>query len=316
MNTLGIVNDERFKQHGTGPGHPERAERLDAVNAGIENAGAAEHRVNITPAPIIDPLLLRVHTAAYLTHVESACRQAWPYIDSPDCPISPESWDIARLAAGGVVKAARLVAEGEIKRAFCAVRPPGHHAEADRAAGFCLFNNVAVAARALQDEHKVERLLILDFDVHHGNGTQHTFERDPSVLYVSLHGHPHYLYPHTGHEEETGMDAGRGYTLNIPLMPETTDEQFRAAFEGRVIPEIERYAPQFFIISAGFDGHVDDPLGNLRLTDEVFTWVSDVLVQLADRLAGGRLLSVLEGGYNLGVLERCVAGHVARLARP
>jgi len=311
MNMLGILQDDHYRQHDTGHGHPERPERLEAVKAGIAGSGMLDGATLIEPAPITDQQLLRVHTATYLRNVESACRQAWPYIDSPDCPISPESWDIARLAAGGVVRACRLVADGELRRAFCAVRPPGH--QADRAAGFCLFNNVAVAARVLQDFYGIERLAIIDFDVHHGNGTQNTFYQDPSVLYVSLHGHPLYLYPHTGYEEETGDGPGRGYTLNIALRPGTNDDEYRELVRTRVIPELQRYAPQFFLLSAGFDAHAEDPLGNLRLTDDTFAWLTDTLVRVADQLADGRVVSVLEGGYNLAVLERCVAEHVRRL---
>ncbi|MBN2447071.1 MAG: histone deacetylase [Phycisphaerae bacterium] len=315
MSKLGILHDARYKQHITEEDHPERPVRLDAIKAAIDALDLPEPYTPIEPVLMTEQQLQRVHSASYLTHVESACRQGWPNIDSPDCPISPESWDIARLAAGGTVKAARLVAEGELRRAFCAVRPPGHHAETDRAAGFCLFNNIALAARTLQDAYGYERILILDFDVHHGNGTQHTFEHDPSVLYISLHGHPLYLYPHTGYEDETGEGPGRGYTVNIPLMPGTDDDAYRAAFRGRIIPEIERYAPQFFLISTGFDAHIDDPLGNLNLTDETFAWISETLVQLADRLARGRLVSVLEGGYNLAVLERCVGEHLRILGK-
>ena len=314
MQTLGILSDPRFRKHHTGPGHPERPERLDAVERALAASGVSDTAVPLKPRLINEHQLTRVHSATYLQHLEGACRQAWPYVDSPDCPISPETWDIARLAAGGVVWAARQVADGAVRRAFCAVRPPGHHAEADRAAGFCFMNNVALAARVLQDAYDVDRILILDFDVHHGNGTQHAFEQDPGVLYISLHGHPAYLFPHTGFEEETGQGPGRGYTLNVALAPEADDDVFRQAFESRVVPEIERYAPQFFIVSAGYDGHTDDPLGNLRLSDDTFAWMDDALVRLADRLCGGKLISVLEGGYNLDVLERCVAAHVRRLA--
>ena len=315
MSKLGILYDERYKQHITEEDHAERPARLDAIRAAADAHDLIQPSTRIEPVLMTEQQLQRVHSASYLTRLESACRQAWPTIDSPDCPISPESWHVARLAAGGTAKAARLVAEGELRRAFCAIRPPGHHAEIDCAAGFCLFNNVALAARMLQDAHGYERILILDFDVHHGNGTQHIFEYDPSVLYVSLHGHPLHLYPHTGYEEETGEGPGRGYTINIPLMPDTDDDAYRAAFSQRIVPEIERYAPQFFLISSGFDAHMDDPLGNLGLTDGAFAWITETLVTLADRLAGGRLVSVLEGGYNLGVLERCVGEHLRILGK-
>jgi acetoin utilization deacetylase AcuC-like enzyme len=234
-------------------------------------------------------------------------------VDVPDCAIGPETYSIARLAAGGVVNAARAIANGEVKRAFCAVRPPGHHAERDRAMGFCFFNNIALAAYTLKDEFDIQRLLILDWDVHHCNGTQNAFLVDPSVQVISLHGHPNYLYPGTGFEEETGIEAGRGYTMNIPFMPGAGDDDFHKAFKQRIIPAIGRFAPQVILLSVGFDAHVDDPIGNLALSDEVYDWMTEVMLELADKHCDGRLLSVLEGGYNLDVLRRCVTQHVKLL---
>ena len=314
MTTCGILLDERFKRHTTGHGHPERPERLDAVREGLAEAGLLETCVRIEPVPLAETLIQRVHARDYLVRLDAACRQAYPYIDVPDSAIGPESYEIAKLAAGGVVKATRMVAGGELKRAFCAVRPPGHHAERDRSMGFCLLNNVALAAYALKDELQADRILILDWDVHHCNGTQHTFYHDPSVLVISLHGHPNYLYPGTGWEEETGEDRGRGYTMNIPFLPAATDEMYRRAFHDRVIPAIGRFAPQFVLLSVGYDAHGDDPLGNLDLTDEAFAWMTETMIGLAEAHADGRIVSVLEGGYNLGVLKRCAAEHVRLLA--
>ncbi|MFH1747844.1 MAG: histone deacetylase [Planctomycetota bacterium] len=313
MNTAGILLDERFKRHTTDPGHPEKPERLDAVQAALDSSGILEKCTLLEPVPLSDALIQLIHAHDYLVRLDAACRQAYPYIDVPDCSIGPESYDIAKLAAGGVVKAARLVAGGDLKRAFCAVRPPGHHAEHDRAMGFCLLNNIALAAAVVKSEFNLDRLLILDWDVHHGNGTQHTFDADPSVLFISLHGHPNYLFPGTGFEDETGVEAGRGYTMNIPMMPGATDEDYREAFRTRIIPAVGRFAPQMFLISAGFDGHTDDPVGNLALTDVIYRWMMETVLELADAHAEGRVLSVLEGGYNLDVLGRCVAEHVRLL---
>ncbi len=314
MSTTGILIDERFRRHATGEGHPEAPARLTVIHDALQAAGLLESCPRIPATPASDADIQRVHTHDYLVRLDAACRQGYPYIDVPDSAICPESYEIAKLAAGGVIEAARRVARGELQRAFCAVRPPGHHAERDRSLGFCLLNNVAIAASVVREEFKLDRLLVLDFDVHHGNGTQHAFDADPSVLVISLHGHPNYLYPHTGYEEEMGVGPGRGYTMNIPFLPGATDEDYRRAFDERIIPAVGRFAPQFVFISAGFDAHVDDPLGNLDLTDAIYAWMTRTIVELAERHARGRVVSVLEGGYDPGVLARCVPEHVRRLA--
>lgn len=311
--STGILIDDRFRRHATGDGHPESPARLQVIQDALAETGVLETCTRLEPVPAAEGVIQYVHTHAYLTRLDAACRQGYPYIDVPDSAICPESYDIARLAAGGVIEAARTVARGDLRRAFCAVRPPGHHAEADRSLGFCMLNNVAIAVCTVRAEFKLDRLLVLDFDVHHGNGTQHAFEADPSVLVISLHGHPNYLYPGTGFEEETGVGPGRGYTMNIPFLPGATDEDYRTAFRNRVIPAVGRFAPQMIFVSAGFDAHRDDPIGNLALTDEIFGWMTATLVELAERHAQGRLLSVLEGGYDAGVLSRCVPEHVRRL---
>ncbi|MGD8450613.1 MAG: histone deacetylase [Phycisphaerae bacterium] len=313
MSSTGILLDDRFKRHSTGQGHPERPERLTAIEQGLSGAGLLESCTRIEPALIPEGLLQCVHTHDYLTRLDAACRQAYPYIDVPDSAIGPESYEIARLAAGGTVKAARLIAGGDLKRAFCAVRPPGHHAEIDRSLGFCLLNNPALAASVLRDEFSIDRLLVLDWDVHHCNGTQNVFAADPRVLVISVHGHPTYLYPGTGYENEVGVDRGRGYTINIPMLPGARDEDFQAAFRQRIVPAVGRFAPQFVLLSVGYDAHVDDPIGNLSLSDEIFGWMTEVALELADRHAEGRVLSILEGGYNLDVLRRCIVEHVRLL---
>ncbi len=313
MSKTGILLDERFRRHATGDGHADSPERLAAIDEGLTAAGLYDTCERIEPVPASEAVIQLIHTHDYLTRLDAACRQGYPYIDVPDCAICPESYEIACLAAGGVIDAARQVARGDLRRTFCAVRPPGHHAERHRALGFCLMNNIALAAQVLKTEFKFSRLLILDFDVHHGNGTQHAFDADPAVLFISLHGHPHYLYPGTGFEEEVGVDAGHGYTMNIPFLPGATDDDYRAAFTGRILPAVGRFAPQMILVSAGFDAHVDDPVGNLALTDEIYTWMTERIVELADRHAQGRVVSVLEGGYNHAVLSRCVAEHVRGL---
>jgi acetoin utilization deacetylase AcuC-like enzyme len=314
MSSTGILLDDRFKRHMTGHGHPERPERLDAIKEGLLAAGLMQSCPHIEPTPLSEALIQRVHTRDYLVRLDAACRQGYPYIDVPDCAIGPESYDIAKLAAGGVVKAARLIASGELQGAFCAVRPPGHHAERDRSMGFCLLNNIALAAHALKDEFHIDRILILDWDVHHCNGTQHAFDADPGVLVISLHGHPNYMYPGTGYEEEVGVGPGHGYTMNIPMLPGSGDDEYRQAFKERIVPAVGRYAPQMILLSVGYDAHADDPLGNLALSDEIFAWMTEAALELARAHSDGRLMSVLEGGYNLGVLNRCVTEHVRLLA--
>ena len=313
MPNTGILIDERFRRHATGDGHPESPNRLAVIQDGLADAGLLKTCPRIEAVPASDIVIQNVHTHDYLTRLDAACRQGYPYIDVPDSAICPESYDIARLAAGGVLEAARKVAGGELNRAFCAVRPPGHHAERDRSMGFCLLNNIAIAACVLKQEFKLDRLAIIDFDVHHGNGTQHTFDADPSVLFISLHAHPNYMYPGTGAEDEVGIGPGQGYTMNIPFMPGATDDDYREAFKNRIVPAVGRFAPQMILVCAGFDGHTDDPLGNLALSDEIFGWMTQVIVELAERHARGRVLSVLEGGYDSGVLYRCVPEHVRRL---
>jgi acetoin utilization deacetylase AcuC-like enzyme len=313
MKSFALVHDERFKLHDTGYGHPERAERLEAVDAGLQDSGLLSEAVRIDPEPIDPALLERRHDRDYIERFERACREGIPIIDVPDSAISPESYEIALLAAGATVKAARQVASGAVRRAFCAIRPPGHHAEHDHSMGFCMFNNVALATDAVRRENGLERVLILDWDIHHGNGTQHAFYADPSVMYISLHGHPEYLYPGTGFPEEIGYGDGRGTTLNIPFYPGASDDDYREAFKSQAFPAMRAFEPQMIIVSNGFDPHRDDPIGNVTLSDAMFAEMLERVLEIADRYAEGRVLSVLEGGYNLEVIRRCVADHARML---
>lgn len=310
MSHVGILFDPRYKDHSTGNGHPERPARLDAVASALEWSGFLAGSPRIEAEPLEETTIEQVHKPEYVRRVKAACEAGRAFVDSPDSAVCSASYEIARLAAGGVVQAVRQVATGKLIRAFCAVRPPGHHAEFDRSMGFCLFNNVALAAHVLKRDFGLQRVLVLDWDVHHGNGTQHLFETDPQIYFVSLHGHPDTLYPGTGYEYERGVGPGEGFTLNVPIAPGTSDSRYCRAFEEKVLPEIERFAPEFVLLSAGFDAHADDPLGNLSLSDESFGWMLRQVLQLANRHAGGRVVSVMEGGYNLEVLRRCVAEHV------
>lgn len=313
MATTGLALDERFQHHATGPDHPERPERLVSIAARLTQSGLVETCKRVAVSPIDMAHVMRVHDKAYVDRLAQACRDRERYIDVPDSAICCESYDIARLAAGAVVNAVDDVMSERLDNAFCAVRPPGHHAERNRSMGFCLFNNIAVAARHLIDDRGLSRILILDWDVHHGNGTQHTFEDDPRVLYVSLHGHPGVVYPGTGYPEERGRGDGEGFTINIPMLPPSGDAQYRRAFAETILPAVQNFDPQFVLLSAGFDAHRLDPLAPIELETESFGWMTDAMVEVARHHCDGKLVSVLEGGYHLDALADCVALHVGRL---
>jgi acetoin utilization deacetylase AcuC-like enzyme len=307
---VGLIQDAEFLRHETGD-HPEAPARLEAVRRRLEAAGISSAAASAEPRAAERAELEAVHRAEFVDHVAWVCRAGLPLIDAADTAVCRVSYEVALLAAGaGLVAADRIVA-GEWRSAFAAVRPPGHHAEHAQAMGFCLFNNVAVAARYLQRRHGIGRVVILDWDVHHGNGTQHAFEEDPSVYYISLHQWP--FYPGTGAAWERGRGAGTGTTLNVPLPHGTTDRDYLKAFETKVLPEIDAYAPEFILISAGFDAHRDDPLGGMRLSDQAFVEMTRSVLDLARRHCEGRVLSLLEGGYDLDALARCVELHVAEL---
>jgi acetoin utilization deacetylase AcuC-like enzyme len=229
-------------------------------------------------------------------------------LDSPDTGIGPDSYEVALLSVGGVLTAIDKVMMGKISRVFCAVRPPGHHAEKGRAMGFCIFNNVAIGARYLQGKYSLERVLIIDWDTHHGNGTENAFWSDPTVFYISIHQYPH--YPGTGSRLEKGIEAGEGYTLNIPLPAGSGNKEYIEAFNELLVPAINTFSPQFILISAGFDAHQDDPLSGMLLTEDGFEEMTRIILQVAQEHCQGRIVSVLEGGYNLIALSRSVERHL------
>lgn len=313
MARTGLVQDARFQEHKTGPDHPERPERLAAIASRLASDGLSDACVSVEPATVDMAHVERVHQADYLRRLEEACRSGAAYIDVPDSAVCPASFDIAQLAVGSVLHAVDRVMAGELDNAFCAVRPPGHHAERHLSMGFCLFNNIAIAARYLLDHHGLSRVLIVDFDVHHGNGTQHLFEADPHVLFISLHGHPGIVYPGTGYAHERGVGEGVGFTINLPMLPPSSDDEWQQAFDKTVLPEAAKFAPEFVLISAGFDAHRRDPLAPLELETPVFGWMTDQLVQLASAHASGRLVSLLEGGYDLEALAASCSLHLSRL---
>ena len=291
--------------HDTGPGHAERPERLTAVTEALREAFADALDWQEAPCASRDQLL-RAHAPSLLQTVLETTTTQRLMLD-PDTVLSPDSAEAALRAAGAAIAAVDSVVAGEISRAFCAVRPPGHHATADTAMGFCLFNSVAVAALDALDAHGLARVAIIDFDVHHGNGTQAIFERDPRVLYLSSHQMP--LYPDTGFADERGV----GNILNAPLPPGAGSEAFRAAWETQLLPALNAFNPQLLLLSAGFDAHRRDPLAQLQLEADDYAWLTGQLVAIADRHAQGRIVSLLEGGYDLQALRECSVAHVGAL---
>ena len=309
MAATGFVFHPRCVEHDAGRGHPERPDRLRAIQARLTSSGLGSELDVREPRRASEEELARVHAREHVARVRAAAARGPCALDG-DTTVSALSFEAALRAAGGVLEACERVLAGEWKNAFCAVRPPGHHAERDEALGFCLFNNVAVAAAALR-AGGIARVAILDWDVHHGNGTQHTFERDGSVFYASLHQWP--LYPGTGAAGERGLGDGEGTTRNCPLPAGSGDAEWLGALEGVILPELEAFRPEFVLISAGFDAHRLDPLASTCLTERAYAEMSLRLLELAARTAQGRLVSVLEGGYHLEALASCVETHLGCL---
>jgi acetoin utilization deacetylase AcuC-like enzyme len=306
MTTL-LLSHPACLDHATPAGHPERADRLRAVKEVL-----SEERFNAlvrreAPQGSLD-LVTLCHNEDYVTALRHvAPDQGLVYLDG-DTSMSPGTWEAVMRGVGGAVAATEAVMNGEHSNAFVAVRPPGHHAETARPMGFCFFDNAAIAARHAQRKYGIARAAIVDFDVHHGNGTQEIFWSDKSVMYCSTHQMP--LFPGTG---ATGERGEHDTIVNAPLASEDGGAEFRAAFERRILPHLEKFAPELLIISAGFDAHYRDPLASLNLKAEDFRWVTRKLMDLADRSAGGRIVSVLEGGYDLQGLKESVAAHVTAL---
>jgi acetoin utilization deacetylase AcuC-like enzyme len=311
LRRIGLVLDPVFERHDTGRGHPEHPGRVARVRERLEERGTAAKCVKVPIAPATDAALLRVHDLQHIRRVEAACAGGERFIDSMDTAIGEESARIARLAAGSLVALCAEVAGSRLDGGLAVVRPPGHHAERDLAMGFCLFNNVAIAAAALRAESAIDRVLIVDWDVHHGNGTQHIFEEDPTVFFYSSHQMP--LYPGTGHATERGTGEGVGTTMNVPLRPGDGDDRFLGALTERLVPAMETFRPTFVLVSAGFDAHRADPLGGLDVSTEGFIEATKIVRGIADRFAGGRIVSTLEGGYDLEAMAASTAAHLEAL---
>ena len=313
MKRTGFLYDERYQHHKTGSFHPEVPERLAAVHKGISDAGLLPRLTLISARRAEMKWIEMVHDAGYIQRFETACRSNQSMFDSPDNQMSSQTYEVALLAVGGILEAVRMVMDGKLDNAFCAVRPPGHHAEADKAMGFCYFNNVAICARFLQKEYGIGRVGIVDFDVHHGNGTQHIFDQDPTVFYYSIHQHPSFAYPGTGREFENGSSLGHGFTKNSPVLPGQGDDEYKRLMERDLFPAFEEFKPEVILVSAGFDAHIKDDMSDMKLSTEGFSWIMQTVVALAECYSKGRLVSVLEGGYCLKQLPELAKNHVEAL---
>lgn len=306
MRRTGFLYDERFLQHLTGPDHPEAPERLELTYARLRDSGLIERLIPIAAQRADEAWIETVHTPEHIHKLRDACACGLTELEHPDNQICERTFEVAMLAVGGILEAARMLMEGRIDNAFCAVRPPGHHAETNRAMGFCYFNNVAIAARYLQRAWSIKSVAIIDFDVHHGNGTQQIFERDPTVFYYSIHEHPSFSFPGTGREFEVGKGEGLGTIMNNPVLPGQGDRKYRELMERNLFPELELFAPEVLLVSAGFDAHVDDDMSDMNLTTQGFAWIGKNLLEMADRYCDGRMITVLEGGYSLERLPELI----------
>jgi acetoin utilization deacetylase AcuC-like enzyme len=308
MATL-LLHHPAFADHRTAPGHPERPDRYRAVAAALSRP-QFDTLVREEAEPADLAATRYVHSNRYVDALEAARPEdGYVYLDGGDTMMEPSTWQTALRGVGATLQAVDGVLAGDAQNAFVACRPPGHHAETERAMGFCLFNNISIGARHAQRKHGLMRVAIVDFDVHHGNGTQQIFYSDPSVLYASTHQMP--LFPGTGAVRETGV----GNIFNAPLAPGDGGTELRAAFRDRIMPALQAFSPEMIIVSAGFDAHERDPLASLRMTAADFAWVTRELMASAEKLCDGRLVAVLEGGYDLQGLADSVTAHVGELLK-
>jgi acetoin utilization deacetylase AcuC-like enzyme len=304
----GFVYDDIYLEHKTTPGHPERPERLTAIVDNLKKKGVYSKLLHLSPYPVEMEWLTKIHTKEYIERVKRSCRDGVSYLDSADTPISSMSYESALMAAGGMLSAIDAVMAGKVKNAFCAVRPPGHHAVQDRAMGFCIFNNIAIGARYIQEKYGLSKILIVDWDVHHGNGTQDSFYDDPNVFYFSVHRYP--FYPGTGSLSKKGEGQGLNLNLNSPLPGGSTNEDYLEIFETQLKPAAVSFSPDFVLISAGFDAHREDPLGGMAVTEDGFARMTQMVKEIAQQCCESRLVSILEGGYHLQALAASVEAHI------
>lgn len=312
MNKTGYISDPFYLKHENEP-HPENPGRLTAIQNKIESSKFYNNLALLQPRKATVEDIAKVHEKGYIESVEQSCKNGVRNLDA-DTVISSDSYEAALLSAGAGLEALDQIIEGTIDNAFCAVRPPGHHAEQNRAMGFCLFNNVGVIARYAQEVKQLDKVFIFDWDVHHGNGTQHSFYKDSSIFYSSTHQYP--FYPGTGSGEETGTGDGLGSNLNLPMQAFAGDVDYINAIENKLIPAIQKFNPDLIIISAGFDAHENDPLAQIELTTECYGKMTQQLLEVADDVCDGRVLSMLEGGYDYTALADSVHLHIETLLNP
>lgn len=310
MNKTGYISDPFYLKHKNEP-HPENPGRLNAIQKNIESSKYYNNLTLIQPRKATVEDIAKVHGTGYIRSVEDSCRNGVRNLDA-DTVISADSYQTALLSAGAGLEALDKILEGTVGNAFCAVRPPGHHAEQNKAMGFCLFNNVGVIARYAQDVKNIQKIFIFDWDVHHGNGTQHSFYKDSSIYYSSIHQYP--FYPGTGGVDETGTGDGLGSNLNLPMRAYSCDADYINAIEHKLIPVIQKFNPDLIIISAGFDAHENDPLAQINLSTDCYGKMTQKLMEIANDVCNGRILSMLEGGYDYSALADSVKLHVETLA--
>jgi acetoin utilization deacetylase AcuC-like enzyme len=302
MPKVGIIYDPVYLKHDTGA-HPENARRLIAIINHLDESHTLENLINIKPRPATEDELMIVHSRRHIEHVRDAVERRGGYLDA-DTPVSTGSYEAALYAVGGVIKATEAVMRGDVQSVFALVRPPGHHATREESMGFCLFNNIAIAAKYALKTFPIKRIAIIDFDVHHGNGTEEAFESNPDVLYVSTHESP--LYPGTGGVNDTGTGEAKGTKVNIPLPAGSGDAEYRRAYTDIIVPVVTRFKPELIMVSAGYDAHFMDDLATMRLTASGYGMIVNFIKDMADSLCGGRLVLTLEGGYNLAALVESV----------
>lgn len=311
--TTGYLYDDQYLDHLTGMFHPESPKRLTAINNGVSSATWYKDLVKIKAKDVDTKIISLVHDHNYISKVKRECKSGYNGLSTGDTTICQKSFTVAIKAVGGILAAADVIMSGQAKNAFCAVRPPGHHASQNQGMGFCLFNNIAILARYAQHHHDLEKILIIDWDVHHGNGTQDLFYNDNTVFFMSTHQYP--WYPGTGHLNEKGDGKGKGFTLNRPLPAGTGNKEIIKIFKNDFLPAAKSFKPDLTLISAGFDSRIGDPLGNFLIDDEGFRDLTKIILEIANINGNGKLISVLEGGYNLKGLSTVVSAHLDELLK-